>query len=83
MAIYDFRTNTYARNIYIYGETTETRFTNIPAEYVEPVKQKAAAVYSEDEIHNAHTNEWITQPEYDDTVAYKYPTEGTETAPTE
>lgn len=67
MAIYTFRTNTYARNIYLYGNTT---FSNIPLEYHEPVKQHAAVTYSEAEIKNALNDGWITQEEYDQTLAY-------------
>jgi len=66
-AILNFRTSTYARNIYLYGNTT---FSAIPTEYVEPVKQYAAVTFSITQIDNALTQGWITQQEYDDTIAY-------------
>lgn len=64
--IYAFRTSTYARDIYLYGNRT---FTQIPAEYVQPVKQYAADTFSDTQISTALTNGWITQTEYDDTMA--------------
>jgi hypothetical protein len=67
MAIYGFRTSTYARNIYLYGNTN---FASIPVEYHEPVKQHAAASYSEYQIVSALQRGWITQEEYDQTMAY-------------
>jgi hypothetical protein len=73
MAVLTFRTNTYARNIYLYGSTSGTRLTNIPAEYVEPVKKAAAATFSVEQIDNTLSQEWITQTEYDETMAIKYP----------
>jgi hypothetical protein len=68
LAIYSFRTNTYARNIYIYGTTN---FASIPLEYHVPVKQRAAELYSEADILNALNQGWITQQEHDETLAYK------------
>jgi hypothetical protein len=70
MAIYSFRTSTYARNIYLYGDVSGTRLTTIPAEYVEPVKQYAANTFSREQIDNAHLKGWITDQEYADTLAY-------------
>jgi hypothetical protein len=67
MPIYEFRTSTYARNIYRYGTTS---FSTIPTEYVEPVKEYAATHYPLDDIDNALAQGWITQQEYDDTIAY-------------
>lgn len=68
MAVYAFRTGTYARNIYLYGNS---RFEDIPQEYHQPVKQHAAAHFTNDQIDNALTQGWITQSEYDETMAYK------------
>lgn len=67
MTIYSFRTSTYARNIYLYGTTT---FDSIPVEYHEPVKQYAAANYSLSQIDNALAQGWITETEYNETLAY-------------
>lgn len=68
MAVYSFRTGPYARNIYLYGTQ---KFTDIPAEYVEPVKQYAATNYTNVQITEALNSVFITQQEYDDTLAYK------------
>jgi hypothetical protein len=68
MAILSFRTSTYARNIYIFGTTS---FDSIPFEYHEPVKQHAAATYSEAEIQTAFENLWISQLEYEQTMTYR------------
>lgn len=68
MTVLPFRTSTYARNIYMYGTT---RFADIPAEYVQPVKQFAADTYYIDDIGRAFTNGWISQAEHDETLALK------------
>jgi hypothetical protein len=71
-----FLTSQYAQNIYILGVT---RFSEIPPEYVEPVKQYAANRYTVEpwatpdnrtrQLDIALANGWINQQEYDDTVA--------------
>lgn len=74
MAIYTFRTNTYARNIYLYGTerlTARDGFGGIPTEYYIPVEQKAAELYTNEQIQNALTQGWINQQEYDETMTYK------------
>lgn len=63
-----FRTSTYARNIYYFGVTS---FSTIPVEYVEAVKQLGAERYTDWEILKAKNNNWITEQEYNDTMAYK------------
>lgn len=68
--IYAFRTNTYARNIYLYGTQ---KFADIPAAYVEPVKQSAAETFTVAQIDNTLDKSWITQQEYDETMAYAFP----------
>ncbi|TCP57780.1 hypothetical protein EV586_102224 [Tumebacillus sp. BK434] len=50
MTILTFRTSTYARNIYIYGTT---KFSDIPAEYVQPVKDYAEANFSREQLEHA------------------------------
>ena len=62
-----FRTSTYARNIYLYGNTT---LDAIPAEYYIPVEQYAAATFTRTQIDNALAQGWITQAQYDETIAY-------------
>jgi hypothetical protein len=68
MPIYPWRVSAYAIDIYIFGNRT---FDQIPGAYVEPVKQHAAAKFRQDQIDNALEKGWITQQEYDDTMAYK------------
>lgn len=73
MAVYSFRTGTYARAIYIYGTqrfTARDGYAGIPLEYHEPVKQYAATNYYKSEMETALANAWITQQEYDETMAY-------------
>jgi hypothetical protein len=67
MAIYASLTAAYAKAIYIDGTK---RFSEIRPEYVEPVKQYAAAHYTSLQLENALTNGYITQQEYDDTISY-------------
>jgi hypothetical protein len=67
MPIYSWMVSTYARDIYIFGNRN---FSQIPEAYVEPVKKYAAASYRQDQIENALTQGWITQQEFDDTMAY-------------
>lgn len=72
MAIYSFRTNTYARNIYLFGTERLTAidgYNGVPAEYYVPVEQKAAELYTGEQIQNALNKSWITQMEYDETMA--------------
>lgn len=68
MTVYPFRVGPYARNIYLYGVE---KLAEIPAEYVEPVKEYAAKTYAKEQIDNALAVGYITQQEYDDTMAYK------------
>jgi hypothetical protein len=68
MAVLPFRTSTFARSIFLYGTN---KLATIPAEYVEPVKQYAAATYSQDQLDQALAQGYITQQEFDETVAYK------------
>ncbi len=68
-AVYPWLTSTYAINIYKLGDSG-TRLTNIDTQYIIPVKQYAATNFTIAEIDNALANGWITQTEYDETVAY-------------
>jgi ribulose bisphosphate carboxylase small subunit len=70
MAVYPFLTSTYARDIYLYGNRG---FADIPTEYHEPVKQYAATTFTQEQIDYALAQGWITQQEYDETMAYKTP----------
>lgn len=58
----------YAQAIYLDGTK---KFSDIRPEYVEPVKQHASLNYSQEQLDNALAQGWITQQEYDETMAYK------------
>lgn len=68
MPIYPWLVSSYAMDIYIFGNRT---LAQVPEAYVEPVKQYAAEKFRDDQIQNALDKGWITQQEYDDTMAYK------------
>ena len=68
MALLGFRTSTYARNIYMSGTTS---FGSIPEEYREAVKEYAATNYPDDYLQYARENGFITEQEYQETLAYK------------
>lgn len=68
MAIYQSLVIAYARAIYLDGTK---KFSQIRAEYVEPVKQYAASNYTQEQLDNALAQGFITQQEYDETLAYR------------
>lgn len=68
MALINSLTAMYAINIYYHGTRT---FQTIRPEYVEPVKKLAGEEYSEVTVLNALNQKFITQQEYDETMAYK------------
>lgn len=78
MPIYTWRTSGFAMDIYLFGNRT---FQDVPLSYVEPIKIYAATGYlngepedepfSQAQIDNALAQGWITQQEYDETMAYK------------
>lgn len=70
MPIYQSLVIAYAKAIYLDGTK---RFSDIRPEYVESVKQYAAANYEDIDIQIALDNGWLTQQEYDETMAYKTP----------
>lgn len=72
--VYPFRVQTYARAIYVYGTnrlTARDGYTGVPTEYYIPVQQYAAANYTVAQLDLALASGWITQAEYDETMAYK------------
>lgn len=68
MALYQSLVVAYAKAIYIDGTK---KFADIRPEYVEAVKQHGAAQYSEEQIEAAFIKGYITEAEYDQTLAYK------------
>ena len=66
--LYQSLTNAYAKAIYIDGTK---RFSEIRPEYVEPVKKHAATVYTDQQILSALDRQFITEQEFDETMAYK------------
>lgn len=73
MAVYTFRTSTFARNIYLYGTerlTARDGYNGVPTEYYIPVEKFAAINYTRAQIDNALVQGWVNPQEYDETVAY-------------
>jgi hypothetical protein len=68
MPIYQSLVIAYAKAIYIDGTK---HFADIRPEYVDPVKQYAATSYSLAQIDNALAQTYISQAEYDDTIALR------------
>jgi hypothetical protein len=68
MAVIGSLTKAYAQAIYLDGTK---KFSDIRPEYVEPVKQHSAANYSDTQIQNALDNGWISEQEYQATIALK------------
>lgn len=80
MPIYSFMVGSYAREIYLYGNRT---FATINQSYVDPVKIYAATGYFNgqpttnftgfeiSQVDNALAQGWISQQEYDDTIALR------------
>lgn len=66
--VYSFRVGPYARSIYLDGTLT---FQQIATEYWQPVKTYAATNFTQNQIDNALAQSYITQQEYDDTMAIK------------
>lgn len=58
----------YATAIYRHGTKS---FSAIMPAYVAPVKEYAAAEYGDTTLDSALANGWITQAEYDETIALK------------
>ncbi|WP_048825848.1 hypothetical protein [Bacillus sp. B-jedd] len=76
MAVYSFRIGPYARDIYLYGKqrfTTRDGFSGIPEEYNEPVKEYASKNFTLFETERAQAQTWITQYEYEESIAYRTP----------
>lgn len=74
MAVLNFRTGTFARSIYLYGNerfTARDDYNGIPQEYHQPVKEYAAKNFTLMETEKARINTWVTQQEYDDTVVLR------------
>lgn len=68
MAIINSLKIAYATAIFRHGTKT---FPEIFASYVEPVKEYAAVEYDNITLDRALASGWITQEEYDATVALK------------
>jgi hypothetical protein len=68
-----FRTKTYAKAIYVYNTnrlTGRDGYPGVAEGYYTPVEQYAAETYTLDQIDLALACGWITQVEYDETVAF-------------
>ena len=72
MTILVFRTSSYALSIYSFGTnrlTARDGFSGVKDGYYTPVEQFAANNLSQNVIDNALAMDWITQQEYDETIA--------------
>jgi len=67
MPIYTWRVSTYARDIYLFGNRT---LNDVPNDYVEPIKLYSAQTFALRQLDEALANGYITQTEYNETVAY-------------
>jgi len=71
--ILTFRVKTYAKAIYVFNTnrlTTRDGYPGVSEGYYTPVEQYAALTYTRDQIDLALACGWITQQEYDETVAF-------------
>lgn len=66
----------YAVCVFVYGTR---KFETVVADYHEPVKQYAAKNYTLEQIDNSLVKGYVTEAEYQETIAYTNPVE----APTE
>ncbi|MEE6450539.1 hypothetical protein RAH41_08210 [Gottfriedia acidiceleris] len=66
MTVYSFRIGPYARDIYLYGRQ---KLDTIPVEYYTPVENYAAKNFTRGQILNALERGYITQQQYDETIA--------------
>lgn len=74
MANLPFRTVTYAKAIYVYNTNRLTKrdgYPGVAAGYYEDVEKYAALNYTQDQLDLALASGWLTQQEYDETMAYK------------
>ncbi|MEK5038760.1 hypothetical protein [Sporosarcina sp. FSL K6-3457] len=69
-------TKQYAVCVYTHGTR---KFDTVVADYHEPVKQYAADNYTLEQIDNALVKGYVTETEYQETIAYTAPSD----APTE
>jgi len=70
MAILSFRVSTYARNVYLYGNTRLSDISTSPDDYRTATMKYGAINFSRLQIDNALAQGWITQEEYDETIGY-------------
>lgn len=56
--------------VYLYGTRT---LSSLPVPYLEPVKQYAVDTFATYQIDDALTKGYISQEEYDETIALKPP----------
>jgi hypothetical protein len=68
-----FRVSSYAQGIYIFGNnrlTARDGYSGVADGYYTPVEQYAGINYTKLVIDNALTQGWISQQEYDETIAF-------------
>jgi len=71
-SILPFRTSTYARAIYVYGTnrlTARDGYPGVADGYYVPVEQYGATTFTKAQIDLALAYGWLSQTEYDETIA--------------
>lgn len=74
MAIYEFRTKTYANAIFVFGTnrlTARDGYPGVAPDYYTPVEQYAAANYTQEQIEVALASGWINEQEYQEVMSYR------------
>lgn len=72
MAVNNLLTKQYAVCVFVHGTR---KFETVVADYHEPVKQYAADNYTLEQIDNALVKGYVTETEYQQTIAYTQSTD--------
>lgn len=70
MAVNSLLTKQYAVCVFVYGTR---KFETVVADYHEPVKKYVADNYTLEQIDNALVKGFVTESEYQETIAYTQP----------
>lgn len=71
MVVHSFLVNTYARNVYVFGTKKLADIATEPDNYRDAVVKRGAELYSEKDLQESLKQGFITQEEYDETMAAK------------
>lgn len=72
MTVNNLLVKQYAVCVYVHGTR---KFSTVVADYHEPVKQYAAENYTLEQVDNALVKGFVTDQEYQETIAYTAPIE--------